>query len=336
MKTKAVVFTEKNKVEIQDVALSDITDNDVLIDVEYSFISPGTERWCLGGQFHYGNKLNYSFPFVPGYQHAGRVKAIGKAVTSIKPGNRVFAPFNRFIGINSMWGGHCSMSVNAESDVIKLPDNVSSLEAAALVVAQVGCNGGSRPPVEAGNYAVVLGDGLIGQFVAQTLRNRGAYVIVAGCGDKKRLEYARKYSCDKTVNIAETDIRTEITKLAPNGVNIVVEATGLSENDNLALDLLAYNGHYVLNGFYSIEHRIDLNPFSLKEITVYNPASFTRPRLEETLNLIAAKKLDVKSLITHNIKSVNAAMIYDDIILAHKEFSLGIAIDWTDDKTYAY
>jgi bacteriochlorophyllide a dehydrogenase len=332
MQAKAVVFTEKNRIDMQEVILPKMTEQDVLVDVEYSFVSPGTERWCLAGQFHYGSKQNYPFPLVPGYQHTGRVKAVGKDVKSVKPGDRVFALFNRFEGIHSKWGGHCSMSINIENDVFCLPESVSSLEASALMILQVGYNGGSRPPVEPGDIAVVLGDGLIGQFVAQTLRNRGAYVIIAGKGDKERLEYARKYSCDMVIDTFETDLKTKLLELAANGAKIVVEAIGLSENDTLACDLLAHNGHYVLNGFYPFEHRVDLNPLSLKEITVHNPASFTRARIEATMNLLARKKLNVQSLITHVVKSADAAIAYTELILKRKEFSLGVAIDWSDDK----
>jgi bacteriochlorophyllide a dehydrogenase len=332
MKTNAVVFIDKNKVDVQEVALADMGDNDVLVDVAYSFISPGTERWCLTGQFHYGREQDYPFPLVPGYQHAGRVKAVGQAVKSVKPGDRVFALFSRFQDIHSKWGGHCSMSINTESDVIGLPESVSFLEAAALMIVQVGYNGGSRPPVAAGDLAVVLGDGLIGQFVAQTLRNRGAYVIIAGKGDHERLDYARKYSCDLAVDTTKTSLQAEVARRAAAGAKIVVEAIGLPENTVLACDILAHNGHYVLNGFYPVEHRVDLNPLSVKEITVHNPASYTRGRLEDTLDQMARKKLNVPSLVTHVIKSRHAARAYEELVLARKEFSLGMAIDWSDVK----
>jgi len=332
MKTQAIVFTEKNHVQRQQVVLDDMADNEVMVDVEYSFISPGTERWCLTGQFHYGSEQNYPFPLVPGYQHAGCVKAVGKAVTSVKPGDRVFAAFSRFQNLHAKWGGHCSVSVNQENDVIALPPDVSTLEASALVIAQVGYNGGSRPPVQKGDLAVVLGDGLIGQFVAQTLRGRGAYVIIAGKGDAQRLACAQKYSADKTLDTAKVSLKDEVLKYRPEGAQIFVEAIGLTETHSLAYDLLAHNGHYVLNGFYPVANRVDLNPLSLKEITVYNPASFTRARMEETLKRLAQKKLNIAALVTHTVKSADAPCAFINLVLERKDFSLGIAIDWSDAK----
>jgi len=137
MKAKAVVFTEKGKIDVRELTLAKLADNEVMIDVEYSAISPGTERWCLTGMFHYGKDCYYKFPLVPGYQHAGYVAAVGKDVKSLKVGDRAFACNSRFEEVPCFnWGGHCSMSVNAEEAVIKLPDNVSFKDAAFLVVAQ--------------------------------------------------------------------------------------------------------------------------------------------------------------------------------------------------------
>jgi 2-desacetyl-2-hydroxyethyl bacteriochlorophyllide A dehydrogenase len=317
---------------LQEVELGPLEDDEVLVEVHSSFIRPGTERWCISGQFYYGDKTDYGWPFVPGYQKAGVAMQVGSNVRSIKPGNRVFASLGRFADMRMMWGGHSAYCRGKEEEVIPLPAGMSFHEASALVIAQVGFNGGSRPPVEVGDVAVVFGDGLIGQFVAQTLRARGAYTIIVGRGDKRRLEHARKYSCDRTVDIAERDIRAELKACAPAGANVVVEAIGTHDNTPLACELLAHDGHYVLNGFYNRYNPVDLNPFSLKEVTVYNPASFTRARMDKALKALASGKLSVAPLITHLVKAADAPAAYDKLVLNPGEFSLGIVIDWTDAK----
>jgi 2-desacetyl-2-hydroxyethyl bacteriochlorophyllide A dehydrogenase len=317
---------------MREVELGPLEDDEVLVEVHSSFISPGTERWCIGGQFYYGDKTDYGWPFVPGYQKAGIAREVGRNVRSVKPGDRVFASLGRFADMRMMWGGHSAYCRGKEEEVIPLPAGMSFHEASALVIAQVGFNGGSRPPVEVGDVAVVLGDGLIGQFVAQTLRSRGAYTIIVGRGNKRRLEYARKYSCDRTIAIAEQDIHAELKAYAPAGANVVVEAIGTHDNTPLACELLARDGHYVLNGFYNRYNPVDLNPFSLKEVTVYNPASFTRPRMDKALKALASGKLSVAPLITHVVKPADAPAAYEKLVLNPGEFSLGIVIDWTDAK----
>ena len=115
------------------------------------------------------------FLHVPGYQAAGIVLETGGQVRSLKPGDRVFsrngcAPAD---WSGSWWGGHVGLHVAEESSVIKLPDSVSTYEASSLLLAQVGYNGASKPKVSPGDVAVVIGEGLVGQYAAQVLRNRG-------------------------------------------------------------------------------------------------------------------------------------------------------------------
>jgi 2-desacetyl-2-hydroxyethyl bacteriochlorophyllide A dehydrogenase len=332
MRTAAIVCTEKNKLALQEVELGPLEDDEVLVEVHSSFISPGTERWCITGRFYYGGQTDYGWPFVPGYQKAGIALQVGRNVRSVKPGDRVFASLGRFADMRMMWGGHSAYCRGKEEEVIPLPPGLGFHEAAALIIVQVGFNGGSRPPVEVGDVAVVFGDGLIGQFVAQTLRARGAYTIIVGKGDRKRLECARKHSCDRTIDIAQQDIRAELKAVAPSGAQVVVEAIGTHDNTPLACELLAHDGHYVLNGFYTGHNPVDLNPISLKEITVYNPASFTRPRLEKALKALSSGKLSAAPLITHVVKSRDAPGAYRDLVLDRKEFSLGIVIDWSDSR----
>ena len=50
MKSQAVVFTARNQVEYREVDCHDPGPNDVVIDVEHSWISNGTEGSFLRGE----------------------------------------------------------------------------------------------------------------------------------------------------------------------------------------------------------------------------------------------------------------------------------------------
>lgn len=329
MKTHALVFTAKNEVEVQEIQLPKLHDNEVLIDVHYSFVSPGTERWVLTGEFFYGQTCqSYSFPLVPGYQKTGVVIETGTSVKNFKKGDRVFATFNRFESPFCWWGGHSAMSVSREDNVYALPGEVDLKAASALTIMQVGFNGGSRPPVKPGDTALVIGDGLIGQFVAQTLRSRGAYVVIAGKGDKQRLEIAKKHSCDEVVDTDETCLENYLAERFPGGVNIAAEAIGIHDITRNAYKYIAYDGHFVLNGFYPHENNVDLNPYSLKEITVYNPASIIPARVLQTIRAAACGKIDSTGLITHTINGMQGDKAFKDLVLNKREFSLGVVFDW--------
>ena len=147
MTTQAIVFPQTRRSEVRTVEVPPMGKGDILLEVEYSALSPGTERWCLTGGLVVPGEKPLAFPHVPGYQAAGRVRQVGAGVSSLAAGDRAFsrncsapAAWN-----GSWWGGHVGLHVAPEAAVIKLPDTVSTADAASLLVAQVGYNGATRP-----------------------------------------------------------------------------------------------------------------------------------------------------------------------------------------------
>jgi len=298
----------------------------VLFETLCSFISPGTERGGLTDHFRTKGETPPPFPRVPGYQRVGRVLKTGANVEGIEEGQIVFAALCRLDKPTWMWGSHVALGVSPAEYVLPLPENVKAEEAAALVILQVGLNAASRPPVRLADLAVVVGDGLIGQFAAQMLRARGAYVILAGHRDD-RLSAAFGISADEVVNTHNTDLVAWVRKRWPNGAEITVESVGRRENVKACVDILAHNGHYVSLGFYPDENPFDLAQVHGPETTIYNPSSFTRERLEWTLRVLAAGKFHVAELITHRLPWNEAPAAYK-MITEGKPSSLGIVLDW--------
>ena len=181
----------------------------MLIRTECSFISTGTERWTLLGQMGKRSAQGWRFPLVPGYQKVGRVEDVGPAVTHIQRGQRVFMTTGRTVDVLSGWGGHMQYAVEDEAQVYDLPEQMPSEVAAGLVVVQVGWNTGHRPTIAPEALAVVIGDGIIGQFTAQALRSQGAEVRLAG-RRPLRLERAANVLGDRAINVSEADSSRQV------------------------------------------------------------------------------------------------------------------------------
>ena len=147
MKTRAIVFPQPGRAVVDELSIPEMQGDDVLIEVEYTAVSPGTERWCLTGTLTIPGEAPLAFPHVPGYQAAGIVRDVGRGVKDLKPGNRVFSRNCRspedFKG--SWWGGHVGLHVAARAAVIPLPDSVSTREASGLLLAQVLKHQRARP-----------------------------------------------------------------------------------------------------------------------------------------------------------------------------------------------
>jgi 3-hydroxyethyl bacteriochlorophyllide a dehydrogenase len=329
MRSKAVVFPHIRSVALQEIPVPDPGARDLVIGIEFSFLSNGTERWCLTGRLQVPGEQAFRFPHVPGYQAAGVVLGVGRDLQGYSPGDRVFSRNCRapagFEG--SWWGGHVGTHVAGAGDVLKLPRSLSSLEGSALLIAQVGYNGAMKPHISPGDTAVVIGEGLVGQFAGQVLKSRGARVIMAGLMPE-RLEVAAGVSADEVFDNSRGGLLEFIRDRFPEGVPLVVETASSSETVRLAAELLGKNGQLVLNGFYPPgESSIDWHWLRRKEITLYCPDSRSRARLEATLGLMEEGRVRVKELVTHRVEADRVVEAYS-LLLDPSAVFLGVVLDW--------
>lgn len=328
-KTQAVVFTGVNQVAVEEVPLAELRPSDVMVQVEYTHVSTGTERWSLIGRMHAPGEPAPPFPFVPGYQAAGVVTQTGPDVRGVAPGDRVFSAGGRLAEAlpGLCWGGHMGHHVTDCQNVIKLPDAVSTREASGLLLAQVGFNGATQPRVSKGDVVAIIGDGLVGQYAGQVFRHRGARVILSGHHDE-RLRIASLCAADEVVNSRGEDFAQYVRERCPDGVQIAAESASKNELIRMAIDLLEYNGQLVLLGYYPEgECMIDIHWVRARETTVYCPNSSTRQRMEHTLRLIEQDQMKVDELITHELSFTDAPGAYQMILDKSEEF-LGVVFRW--------
>ena len=275
MRCAALTFPGVNQIAIGEVELPDLGARDVLIRTEYSFVSTGTERWTLEGRM--GRRQDgTSFPLVPGYQKVGRVEAVGPEVTRFEPGQRVFMTSGRIrSGGSAQWGGHMQYSLESESEVYALPEELPSTAAAALVVVQVGWNNAQRPSLSPGDLALVIGDGVIGQFTAQGLRARGAEVWLAG-RHRMRLDLGLQWSADRVLDVGEEDLFEAARSARPDGMDIVVETVCRPDDTPLYLSMLRRQGQLVFAAYHPESNWVDMAPAQDKEITALQGVNVNR------------------------------------------------------------
>lgn len=196
-------------------------------------------------------------------------------------------------------------------------------------MAQVGFDGAIRPQVSQGDVAVVIGDGLLGLYVGQVLRYRGARVIMSG-HHQERLELAGRYgAADEVVNSKQEDLVEYVRKAYPDGVPITVETASKNELIQMAIGLLEPNGQFVLLGYYPEgECLIDTHWVRARAITMYCPCGIERKRMEKTLELTARGHLKMKELVTHEFPFTEAPKAYRMILEKSTHF-LGVVFDWT-------
>ncbi len=334
MKSHAVVFTARNQVEYREIECPEPGAEDVVVELHHSWISNGTEGSFLRGERISGDVAWQSgdpepFPYVAGYQKVGRVLTVGGAVTRFKPGDWVFASMSSVCGMfENRYAGHVSPSVCGQGALMLLPPGIDPVAFSGLVLTQVGYNCGSRSPVQPGQAAVVMGDGLVGQWSGQTLASRGAKVVMIG-RHADRLAKFSKYG--HTVLAGSDNGVAAVRALGLGPVQILVESAGSQRALTDYLPQMKRDGHMVIAGFYpkaaEVNLLLALQQFRNEEISFDLASGATQPRLDETMRWIADARLNTRDLITHRFPVEQAATAWA-LIESKREPVLGVVLDW--------
>lgn len=345
MNAHAVVFTAPNVVEFLPVTCPEPGPGDLVVRTTHSWISNGTEGSFLRGErvagdTPYTEADPWPFPIVAGYQKIGIVEWVGTEVTDIAIGETVFATVGQVNGMFSPRGGQLSHSVSPREQIWKLPTNVDPLAFAGLVLTQVGYNCGMRAPltnekraadgaiVATGqNNAVVIGDGLVGQWAAQTLAWRGAEVLLVG-RHADRLEHFGHSPQRITVNATEHDWVAVARERWPAGVQIAVDTVGSLAVVEEAMTIMQRYGHIVSAGFYGNADRLALQPLRNRELSLDMVSGWSKERMDATRALVASGELETLPLITHRFPAVRAADAWE-LIQQKTEPVLGVILEWS-------
>lgn len=331
MQAEAVVAIAPGRVAFQSVSVPEPGADDVVIRITHSWISNGTEGSFVRGERIAGDTPRAEtdplpFPHVPGYQKVGVIEWVGSGVTDLAVGDTVFATVSRVEEMFYGHGGHVSPAVTHRSQVWKLPVGVDPVAASGLVLTQVGYNVGTQCALEAGAAAIVLGDGMVGHWAAQTLRHQGARVLLAGKHDE-RLALWEASPEDRIVPIERENLLEVARQWAPGGVQLVADTVGSVASCEALYPCMKRFSHLVSAGFCGPNGRIDIQKMRNYEMTLHTPSGWTKGRMDATLALLEQGHLKTLPLITHRFLATQAAEAFD-LILSRREPVLGVVLDW--------
>jgi propanol-preferring alcohol dehydrogenase len=236
----AVVTAFDRPLEVVDRAVPGCGEDQVLVRIEASGLCH-TDIHAARGDW----PVKPAPPFVPGHEGVGVVEQVGARVSGVDVGDRVAVPWlgyacgrcgycvdgretlcesqvNTGYGVD---GAHAEYAVAYADHVVRIPDAVSSLDAAALTCAGVTTYkavkvSGLRPT----ERAAIFGIGGLGHLALQYARIFGADTFAVDVTDAK-LRLAKELGADHTVNAAETDPVAAIHALGGADVAIVLAAT---------------------------------------------------------------------------------------------------------------
>ena len=180
------------------------------------------------------------FPFSPGGEVAGVVKAVGEGVGHLKVGDDVFAMTG--------WGGFAQEVVVAANRAFPMPQGMDYAVAASLMYTY----GTSyhalkdRANLQAGETLLVLGAaGGVGLAALNLGKIMGAKVIAAASTAEK-LALCKEYGADECINYTQEDLKERLKALG--GVDVIYDPVG-GEYAEPALRSMNWKGRYLVVGF---------------------------------------------------------------------------------------
>ncbi|HYA42051.1 MAG TPA: bi-domain-containing oxidoreductase [Syntrophobacteraceae bacterium] len=296
------------------------------------------------------SKLDTPIPL--GYSCAGVVREAGPGVDEFLPGDLVGCG-------GAGYANHAEMNLVPKNLCARIPLNSSFLhsfeEAAFAAVGAIALQGVRQAALCLGEKVCVIGLGLLGQLAAQLCVASGCRVIGADI-DPSRLELVKKLGGDEAV--LSRDLEEAAASFTGGvGVDAVVITASCSDSSliELAGRISRMKGRVVVVGLVGMQVPRDI--FYKKELDIrlslsYGPGRYD-PEFEERghdypiayvrwteqrnmqafLDLTAAGRIDVRSLITHRFAFEQVLDAYD-LILKGREPYLGVVLEYGTDAGY--
>lgn len=242
---KALVLTGPSQFELQDVPSPQPGPGEVLIKVMACGIC-GSDVHGMDGST--GRRQP---PVIMGHEASGVVDGLGEGVTDLAVGDRVTFDSTVYCGscsycrsgkINlcderNVIGVSCDdyNRPGAFAEYLVVPARVVYRFGPALDFAKacmveplsIAFHAVGLTPLPLGATVLVIGAGIIGQMVTQTVRRAGCGELIVADLENTRLAVAARHGADKTINSSQTDLVTEVKKLTQGrGVDVVLEAVG--------------------------------------------------------------------------------------------------------------
>jgi bacteriochlorophyllide a dehydrogenase len=291
MMTTAVVLQGPERLELRRLTLTPPAAGQVVVDIEWSAISTGTERLLWSGKMPPFPGMGY--PLVPGYESVGRVVAVD-GVEAVKVGDRVFVPGASCFGdVRGLFGGAASRLVVPAARVTRIDDTLAEegvLLALAATAEHALVSGDGRPA------ELIVGHGVLGRLLARLAVAAGGNPVVWET-NAARAAGALGYRVVDPKDDPRKDYRA------------IYDVSGDASLLDTLVGRLGRGGEIVLAGFYD-KIQLTFPPAFMKEARLRIAAEFLPADLQSVLARVSSGRLSLGGLITHRRSFDKAAEAY--------------------------
>jgi L-iditol 2-dehydrogenase len=323
---------EPHSVELREVPIPEIGEEDVLFKVQAVGI-------CGSDLHQYAGKQSWpvNYPVVLGHEFAGFVAKAGSRVTGFKEGDRVVSETAAVLPSDSAFirqglynldpkrlgfgygvNGAMAPFVKVPARCLHRVPSALALEKAALtepccVAYNAVC---VHSHIRPGDSVAVIGPGPIGLLCASMAKLCGAgYLVVVGIpADAKRLSVAKTIGADMTLGGQGEDAAAWVKNFGDGyGLDLVIDAAGVSASLKLALDMVRPAGQITKVGWGPQPLNFSLDPLVQKAVTLQGSYSHNWPIWEKVISLLASGKIDLDPVLNRISPLSDWHQAFDDM-----------------------
>lgn len=319
---KAVVYHGNRDVRVEDVPEPVPAADEVKLRIDYCGIcATDIEEYEFGPAFiwHDGPHplTGQTMPMTIGHEITATVVATGSDVRGVRAGDRVVV--DGVVSCGECWwctngqagqcrstgavgfvrdGGLAEYMVWPGSQVVRLPDNVTSEQAALNEPASVAHHAVRRGRPSPGERVAVLGAGTVGILAMQVAKAMGATVYAL---DRRQmsLDMARELGADATINTDDTDADQALKDLTDGvGPDVIIDAAGGPATPALGVQWVRTGGRVVLVAIYTSKPEFDFNTVVTSEAEIIGSIAYQKEDVEGAVRLIASGAIKTLPLIS--------------------------------------
>ncbi len=292
--TLAVVFEGPEQLRVSRLDLTPPGEGDLVIDVEWSGISTGTERLLWAGRMPPFPGMGY--PLVPGYESVGRVVHAG-ARCGRRVGERVFVPGARCYGeVRGLFGGASARIVVPAARATTVDEDLGER---AVLLALAATAHHAMAAANAARPDLIVGHGVLGRLLARIAAiDAGAAPVTVWERNPARAGGAQGYE----VLAPEADARHDY--------RAIYDVSGDPRLIDSLIGRLAPGGEIVLAGFYAEPLTFQFAPAFMREARLRVAAEWRESDLIAVKRLVESGRLSLDGLITHRHQAPEAPAAY--------------------------
>jgi L-iditol 2-dehydrogenase len=310
------VYYNNQDVRVEEFPMPEIGEEEVLLKVMASGI-------CGSDVLEW-----YRLPKAPrvlGHEATGIIEQVGKKVTNLKIGDRIFVshhvPCNTcshcqkghhtacetLHNTNYFPGGFSQYikvpKINVQLGIYKLPDDMTFEEGTFIEPLACVVRGQRLANIQKEDTVLIIGSGISGILHTQLSKFKGAKKVIVADINQYRMELAVQFGADYAFN-ADDSLPQKIKALNEGHLaDKVIVCTGATSAVTLAVDSVEKGGTILFFAVPdpTVKIALPINQFWRNEITIQTSYGAAPNDLEEALSILSTKKMNIKDMITHTL-----------------------------------